>query len=1233
MTKWTKEQQAAIDFRDESLLVAAAAGSGKTAVLVERIISMVTGADPIDIDRLLVVTFTRAAAAEMRERISLAIAAALGKDPGNKHLVRQLALLNQASITTIDSFCKRVIEENFHLVDLDPNYQISPETELKMLQEEALDEVLEEAYEKGDAAFLMLADAFGGPRDDGDLVKMVEKIWRFSRSGTDPEQWIREASAMYDLGGRLLQDTEWFHYLQREVREIASEATQAARRAVRLIEEDSALAGSKYAPFFLNEYKMLQSIHESLMAEFSHDEARRLAMGMTFERLPIVKAEVSPNVARVKALRKQYKDLMGELTARKGWLCRDEALEVRLIQEMAVPMKALGELTLDFHRRIQAKKLENNRVDFADLEHYALGILREGKDPSEAALKYQELYHEVLIDEYQDSNDVQEAILTAVSREEKNIFMVGDVKQSIYRFRQAKPEIFMSKYKRYLAPGVDESCDGRKILLYRNFRSRPEVLGCVNHIFSNIMTERAGELDYTEEEALIYGASFEEEEGIPVEIRLIASDSPLDTFGEETAELEDLKGIELEARYIAGRIRDDVTWGKTMVNDKGVIRPLHYRDIVILLRATASAAPIFKEALEEAGVPVFSDTGGSYFESIEIRTVMALLRIIDNPLQDIPLLAVLRSPLFSFTEDELISIRTYDRNSLILECLEGLKEEPAVSEGETLTKKKIIDFLDQLEHWREQAVHMPLDEFIWKLYADTAYMEYVGAMPNGYQRQANLRILFQRAGDYERTAFKGLYQFIRYIDAMQERASSDYGDARIMSENEDVVRIMSIHKSKGLEFPVVYLSNTGKRFNRGDQNGDMILHEAMGIAVKHMDAVRGTKEEPLPRLVLKGRLNEESISEEMRVLYVAMTRARERLIITGSVKGLNGQLKKWFLAGEDMDVMGLSPRMILGNASTLDWIMPVVLNSGAIKQQMDAIADGICDMEPSEVELGDGENFDITLISRTDLLEMEDERSEELDEEFFTGEEELTDKKLISILDHRYAHQAATELPSKVSVSVIKKRAIEENMEENAQASIFDETYGSELKEEIPLPAFMKESRELTGADRGTAFHTVMLHVDPFLKTTGEVDQAIQNLVGREILLQEEADVVDPSKVLNFFQTDIGERLKSAAREDRLYLEEVFVREVPARDLVPEWAIEDPVTLIGIIDVFFTEGDDIILLDYKTDAVPKDSVDFLKNRYKTQIDLYAEALEAITGKKVREAYLYSVAREETIQLI
>lgn len=1222
MPNWTKEQQQAIEFRNQSLLVAAAAGSGKTAVLVERICSMITAERPIDIDQLLVVTFTRAAASEMRERISARIALALEENPQDEDLVRQMALLNQASIMTIDSFCKKVIEDNFHLVDLDPDYQVMDENELNMLITETMTEVLEKAYEDADPIFLKLADTFGGDRDDLGLEQLVEKIWRFSRSGTDPEGWIRRSSALYEFDPDNFKQSDWYRHLLQEVRETAEEALRLSSKALDLIAQDPVLsANGKYAAFYREENEQLAKAVRG--AEVTDDYAliSSAMESVSFARRPMVKAQ-SRYKDWVADLRDQYKDLIQKL--RRNLLSQDEAAFTRLIAEMAEPMRALGDLTLTFARELHKKKLENNRVDFADLEHFALGILRDENGPTETARSYQERFKEVLIDEYQDSNDVQEAILTAVSRNEQNIFMVGDVKQSIYRFRQAKPDIFLGKYRRFLGVEATEDCDGRKILLYKNFRSRPEVLDSVNTVFSAIMSERAGELDYTQEEALILGADYAPSAN-PVKICLIDSTSPLDTPQEDTGDLDDLKGIELEAKYVASKIKRLVTDGEMKILDRGVERSLRYRDIVILLRSTATASGLFKEALEEEAVPAFSDTGSGYFESIEIRTIMSILRCVDNPRQDIPLLAALRSPLFSFTEDELILLRAVDKNVLYLECLTRAANEKNLVEPYLTEKTR--RFLSQLNTWREESVHTPLDEFIWKIYSDTAYMEYAGAMPNGLQRQANLRILFQRAGEYEKTAFKGLYRFIRYIDAMRER-SGDYGDARIMGENEDVVRIMSIHKSKGLEFPVVFLANCGKNFNRRDQNGDLILHERLGMAIKHRDPERGTVEDTLPRLLLKNRINEEGISEEMRVLYVAMTRAKEHLYLTGSVRNLTGNAKnptgaigKWFRQGSYMGEERLSHRKVLADASYLDWIMPVVL-SPRTAGPAEILEDALKGLKEKNA-------FDISLITRADLLEAVEKPSEEAKEAFWSGED-LTDEGLLKILDYRYPHEAATRLPSKVSVSVIKKRAIEE-MEEAPSAAILDETY--EDAPLLPKPEFLKQTRQLTGAERGTAFHTVMLHIDPRVGDLGEVDRQIRLMVDKELLLPEEAEAVSRHKVLGFFRSDLGRRFAKAAQSGKLYKEEAFIRSVPAKDLRPEWDADDPMTLAGIIDAFFEEDGEIILLDYKTDAVPAEAEVFLANRYSAQIHLYADALTSITGKAVREAYLYSVSREETVRLM
>ncbi len=1212
MPNWTSEQQQAIEYRDQSLLVAAAAGSGKTAVLVERICTMVTREEPVDIDRLLVVTFTRAAATEMRERISLRIAKALEENPQNENLVRQLALLNQANIMTIDAFCKKVIEENFHLVDLDPDYKLLDDTETNILIAETMEEVLEAAYETQDPAFLELVDVFGGDRSDEDLVEKTRKIWNFSRSGTDPKAWIRRAASAYDDSARNWETSPWYSYLLREVREVGEEIAKTAGKIRRLLDCDPSLP-PKYTAFFREELDQVEALAATLTASEDYSQLRAAAAAMKFVRRPPAKGSDTADL--INGLRDGYKGLLAALV--RDFLAKDLAGQIRLIERMAAPMKALGDLTLRFYDHLQAKKQELNRVDFADLEHFALQILRNGEGPSEVARIYQQRFEEVLIDEYQDSNDVQEAILTAVSRDEQNIFMVGDVKQSIYRFRQAKPEIFLGKYKRYHGLEGTVACDGRKIMLYRNFRSRPEVLDSVNAVFTAIMSERAGELDYTREEALIFGADYDPEVKQPIAIELIDAASELDAQTEDIGELEDLKGVELEARHVAARIKALVADPAVLITDKGTARRVHYRDIVILLRATSNVAATFKEALEEASVPVFTDTGSGYFESIEIRTMMSLLRTIDNPRQDIPLLAVLRSPLFSFTENELIALRQVDRDLLFLDCLKLAAEDIVFGRQYPALARKTAAFLTRLDQWREESVHQPLDEFIWKIYSDTAYLEYAGAMPNGYQRQANLRILFQRAGEYEKSAFKGLYRFIRYIDAMREK-SNDYGDARIMGENEDVVRIMSIHKSKGLEFPVVFLANSGKRFNRMDQGGDMILHEKLGMAVKHRDPVRGTVEDTLPRVVMKAKINEEAISEEMRVLYVAMTRAKERLIITGNVKKVGRSLEKWFRAGEELPS---SPRKVLADSSYLDWMMPVILNAPLIRGQMEVFNEGV-------THLGDGVSFEISLIGKSDLIQAAEEAQSDTQEPFWRGEE-LTDEELISVLDYRYPHQLATTLPSKVSVSVIKKQVIEETME-MATPSIMDETY--DKVDRLPRPGFLLEERQLTGAERGTAFHTVMLHIDPFVESAEQIRAEIAALVDRELMLAEEAASVNVSKVLGFFTSDLGRRFQAAARAGQLFKEEVFTRSLPARQLRDEWASDDPMTLIGIIDAFFVEEDQIILLDYKTDAIPPDSENYLARKYQAQIDLYASALEAIAGLPVREAYLYSVSREETIRV-
>lgn len=1218
---WTSEQKQAIELRDESLLVAAGAGSGKTAVLVERIVELICGGNGCDIDSLLVVTFTKAAATEMRERIAARITERLNEAPSDGNLLRQMALLNRANIMTMHSFCKKVISENFHAVELDPDYHQMEESEIQMVMGEAVARVLEDSYTRGEPDFLKLSDTLGGMRDDGELEELIKTLYRFSIAGPSPLQWIKQATGTYDLGGKSLDDTQWMKQLKAEVEEAAEEALDLSERLLQMITGDPETAATKYLPFFQAEYASLKQLRAGIGADVPFDRQRQAVHGMVFERLPIVKTVPAETKESIKKLREGAKKILDDL--KKTWFLEDEDYNTGLIQGMHPVLQALGRTVTEFFAVYSAMKREKNRIDYNDLEHFALQILcrisfdAEGEmivTPTEAASNYAGRFTEILVDEYQDSNDVQETIIKAVSKGGGNIFMVGDVKQSIYRFRRAKPELFLDKYKRFALP-AEAKGDGRKILLYSNFRSRAEILHGVNFLFSHLMSERAGELAYTDEEALIAQADYNYDTAIPVEISLIDPDQPMTGAGEEEGG-EDLKGIELEAGLVAGKIREMVNSGEVFINDRGVGRPLKYRDIVILLRSVKNTAAYFTDALTSLSIPVYSESAAGYFQSIEIRTILALLRTIDNPRQDIPVLAVLRSPLFSFREDELIDLRVRDKKRLMIDCIRD-----CAGENSPLGRK-CAAFLTALDQWRGEAIHLDLDEFIWKLYSDTAYYEYAGAMPNGIQRQANLKILFQRAGSYEKTAFKGLFNFIRFIDAMQEK-NVDFGDAKIFGENEDVVRIMSIHKSKGLEFPVVFIANAGKMFNRMDQIKAIAIHEKLGVGVKNINIERSTRQDTLPRLVIKSALNRESLSEEMRILYVAMTRARERLIITGSHKKLPDTLEKWAAIGDTPDGR-LRPYNVLKNSSYLDWMMPVILNDPELKAQREA----------SNGEAGltlASSKFTLEVHSREDVMENAAELAEAKREDFWGGEE-LKDERVLRILNYQYPHWKSVELPGKISVSVIKKQAIEENLEAKAAVHILDEQY-RETEEPLPKPEFLKATKELTGAERGTAFHTVMLHISPGVSTETAADEAINCLVMREILLQEEADTVNRKKVLGFLRSDLGQRFREADLLGNLYREEVFYRAVDPAILDPAAVTNDKITMIGIIDAFFIENGEIVLLDYKTDAIPQNSVDYLKERYETQIGLYKEALEAITGKRVKEAYLYSVSREETIRML
>lgn len=814
--KWTKEQQAVIDSRNCNLLVAAAAGSGKTAVLVERIIQMITDKEnPIDIDKLLVVTFTNAAASEMRERIGDAIGKALDKNPENKHLQTQLILLNKASITTIHSFCLEVIKSNFHKINLDPNFRIGDSTECILLKQESIEEVFEKLYEEADEEFLNLVESYAEKRGDNNLQDIILSIYNFAMSSPDPIKWLNDSANKFNIGDNFDFSTSiWASAILNSIKIEINGMESSMKKA--LLELEGIEELETYYDKFKSDYNGIKRILEG--CDKSWNDAFNAMSSMKFENYVKGVKRLSKDAPtyiidikkRADDIRKSVKKSVENMIV--STFCKDNEDIKEEIKYLYNVVKAISNTVIKFDELYSDKKREKGIIDFNDIEHFALKILTTSDEngeviPSDVALEYREKFYEIFIDEYQDSNYVQEVLLSTIAKiKTPNRFMVGDVKQSIYRFRQAKPEIFLQKYSDY---SVEEGELYRKIMLYKNFRSREEVVDSANYIFENVMSKSIGEIEYTEEERLNLGAIFKENNdedaiiGGPTEIHLMQTKANEKDSEEENNEYEEeIDNIQVEARMVGKIIKDLMSRdekGKIQkVYDKKTdeYRPVEFKDIVILLRATSAWAPVFADELMDMDIPTYADTGLGYFDTIEIKTIMSLLHIIDNPMQDIPLLAVLKSPIVGLTPEELIDIRLEDDNRSFYEALEAFSKE------ESEKSYKCREFLEKLNDYKEKSLYMSTDEFLWYLYTKTGYYAYVGALPGGSQRQANLRILFERAKQFEETSFKGIFNFINFI-AKLKKSNSDMGSAKTLGENANVVRIMSIHKSKGLEFPVV----------------------------------------------------------------------------------------------------------------------------------------------------------------------------------------------------------------------------------------------------------------------------------------------------------------------------------------------------------------------------------------------------------------------------------------------
>ena len=1228
---WTEEQQKVISLRNRNILVSAAAGSGKTAVLVERILSKILDKeDPVDVDRLLIMTFTRAAAGEMKERLSAALEKALYEDPDNAHLQKQMTLIHTAQITTIDGFCSYIIRNYFHMIGLDPGYRTAEEGELKLLREDVVKELLEDAYEKKEDRFLRLVECYAPGKTDEGLKDLILKVHEASVSHPFPEEWLKVCLQEYQVDkAHEIYQSRWITVLWKEIEENIQEAEQIIQKARSVcLEVDGPLP---YLEALDSDLAMV-NVLKKLTEEMDYGKLRDAAEAVVFKALSRKKApDVDPEKKDwVKNLRDEEKGILKNMMEK--YFCWDEDELLDMVNLCRTPLESLVELVLDFQERFARKKREKNILDFTDMEHFALHILAEKEGdqiiPSQAARELSEKYEEVMIDEYQDSNSVQEMITNLVSgwaENRKNIFMVGDVKQSIYRFRLARPELFMEKYHNY---STSDSLEQR-IDLHKNFRSRHQVLTSVNYIFNRIMGADVGGVDYDSSNALYPGAVFPEgtdESFCTTEVLLVEKD------GEE---LEDETGNqtdrELEALAIAGEISRIV--GKEQVLDKetGTYRPVEYGDIVILLRSAYGWAETFREILISRGIPAYTSSRTGYFSAPEVVNLLNYLRICDNPLQDIPLTGVLHSPMVGCTTQELGEMRKACPKGLIYECLcQFAERENFETEEEQKLRDKLVGFLEQLREIRDMSSYTPVHQLILYILRKTGYEDFVRALPGGSQRGANLRMLVEKAMDYEKTSYRGLFNFVRYIENLQ-KYEVDFGEVNVIDAGKGSVQIMTVHKSKGLEFPVVFAAGMGKQFNFQDINARFLIHPELGFGTDVILPEKRLLASAPQKQVIRNVQKRESLGEELRVLYVALTRAKEKLYITGTIGGLKEKIARLWNWKEESEL-----RISLGQrirAKTFwDYILPALSLHPAMRELYMEYGFG---RETQENWYDGKTDFIVRKITAADLIENEvvDMTEQQIREQVLKNWDcsKIYDRQIHDILekrfDFRYPYSYLEELPVKVSVSDLKKRSWQDEMEieENTLAE----------PDTVPLvPRFIsEESQSCRGAARGTAYHRVMECLD--YKRTGsyeEIKAQIIHLEEQKKLTEEEAASIYIKDILKFAASDLGQRMKTAAEKDCLFREQPFVIAVEASEVDELWNGEEKILVQGIIDSYFLEEDEIVLVDYKTDRIQKGEESILIARYRSQIKDYARALQKMRKKKVKECLIYSFALNKEIQI-
>lgn len=1257
--KWTKEQRQVIDSRNTNLLVSAAAGSGKTAVLIERIIELVLDEkNPIDINKLLVVTFTKLAASEMRERVSKAIEKKLEENPENEHLQKQLLLLSGADITTIDSFCKDVLISYAHLVNLDSNIKVIDPSENEVLAKEVMEELFEELYENNDESFLRLVNWYAKKNTDEGLLQLLLNVNNFVNSHPFPKIWLNEKAEFFNTSTK---DDDF--YLENYILDIAKDVDMdleffelSIKNNLKKIENYPEL--EKYIDIYNILLDALFVVKESLKNflkdNTKFDELKKSSyefLNSNFGSFRISKCdeEVKEIYNKVK---KELDSIKLEITESLGALNLD--LEnIKKESDLIYPyVRSISDVVIKFKEKFWERKQKFNYVDFADIEHLALEILVDIDEdgnirPSKTALEYQEKYSEVFIDEYQDSNLVQEILLSAVAKE-NNRFMVGDVKQSIYRFRQADPSIFMEKYENYYRVEDDIESFNKKIMLYANFRSRKEILEGTNLIFSKIMKKETGELDYTVDERLNPMASFKESDenvGGAVEILLVdekSDDEDEDEIiltDEYSEDFEEMKSFKLECIKIANTIYNMMNNKENpfKVYDKNLddYRKVDYKDIVILMRSPSSNTKILEEVFLEYNIPIYAESTGGYFDTFEVDTIINLLKIIDNPMQDIPLISVMYSPIYNFTSTELSQIRLVDRELKFYELLIKILEDEDIEIRVSL-KEKIAKFISDLKLFIQKKSLVSADELIWFLYKYTGYYNYVGLLDMGEQRKTNLMLLFEKAKNYEKNSYKGLFNFVNYIQKISLK--SDISEAKLISEDANVVKIMSIHKSKGLEFPIVFLANTNKKFNFRADDSNLVLHQKLGFGAVVYDMDKKTSFNSIMKKKIEKFKKNEQIAEEMRLLYVAMTRAKEKLIITGRVKDYEN-LREEISSGID-ERGNISNYKILKINNYLDWILSSIDNLTVYGKSLNCLG--------REENFSGNEDlkFQLNVNTKTEeFIEYQRIKEEIKTNEIISEEDDIEVKNemrtvkqfLEDRFNKEYIYKNVLNKPSSITVSEIKKMIQEED----------EEKHQKYYKENFVLktPSFIHQGEEKVGfnsAEKGTIFHLAMQLLDfskfdteDVSKIREEVKSQINSFVEKNIMSMDEIETININWIVKFIQSDIFKEIYIANKSEKLFKEKAIDYNIKLKNLFKDENIEEDekIMVVGIIDLFFeNENGEIILLDYKTDYVTKENLEEVKARYKVQLDLYKSAIEDISGKKVAKKGLYLFGINEFVEI-